>query len=298
MERLGKKLRSESGASILLALLMFLICTLVGATVLAAAVSNAGKARSNRTEQQKFLNLSSAIQLVADEIRQAKYTGKYQVYEWDVITKTTTTNLADHTTTTTSETEYFFCCEQLKGEYTCGDLTDQLPFGPKLDEIFGKQFTGEGFKPLSVPTSPPGQYDLLVTLEGTFPSDSAPKGYEVPKQVTVQVKLDENTHHILLTAWEGTGECPAKETGEPDLSKTMQAELVAKAGTAPVPGYSPGARTALSSKPAGGTNETTTDGVRVTKTVEVAERVIEEETAAGAPMQWELHWLRKGAVTS
>ena len=75
MERLGKKLRSERGASLLLALLMLLVCMMVGSSVLAAAASNAGKARSNRTEQQRYLNLTSAIQLVADEIARAEYTG-------------------------------------------------------------------------------------------------------------------------------------------------------------------------------------------------------------------------------
>lgn len=288
VERLRKKLRSESGASILLALLMFLICALVGATVLAAAASNAGKARSSRTEQQKFLNLSSAIQLVADEIQRAEYTGKYQVYKWDVTTTTTTE--IDGTPITTSKTDYYFRCEQAEGEYSCGDLTAQLPFREKLDQIFGKQFKvadGSADKPgyKSLAATGVGQYDLLVKLEGDFPSDSAPKGYEVPKDVTVRVKLDGNTHHILLTAWEGTGDCPTKGTGEPDLSETMQAELVAKAGTAPVLDYNPGTRTGLDSKPVEGTN------------VAVAETV-ENKTAAGAPMKWELHWIRKGAVSS
>lgn len=269
MKRLKAKLHSERGASILLALLMLLVCMMVGASVLAAAVSNAGKVRSNRTEQQKYLNLTSAIQLVADEIQRAEYIGKYQIYEWDVTTTTTTEN-DDGTTTTTSHTDYYFCCKQVEGDYSCGDLDAQLPFRAKLDEIFGKQFKdkGAGYVPLSAASV--DQYDLLVTLDGTFPSDSAPKGYEVPKKVTVRVKLDGNTHHILLTAWEGEDENP------PDMNKTIQAELVVKEGTAPVLDYSPGARTV--GDPSGQT--------------------FEEKTAVGAPMQWELHWIRKGEAAS
>ena len=281
MKRLKAKLHSERGASILLALLMLLVCMMVGASVLAAAVSNAGKARSNRTEQQKFLNLSSAIQLVADEIQRAEYIGKYQVYEWDVTTTTTIEN-DDGTTTTTSKTDYFFCCKQVAGEYTCGDLTAQLPFGPKLDQIFGKQFKvadGSADKPgyKSLAATGDGEYDLRVKLEGDFPSDSAPKGYEVPKEVTVRVKLDGNTHHILLTAWEGEDDLPTVTVPSggttPDLSKTMQAELVVKEGTAPVLDYNPGGRTA--GDPSG-------------------RDPAEEKPAVGAPMQWELHWIRKG----
>lgn len=273
VERLRKKLRSESGASILLALLMFLVCALVGATVLAAAASNAGKARSSRTEQQKFLNLSSAIQLVADEIQRAEYTGKYQVYKW----KTPEVTDPVSGSVITPAIDWFFC-QQTAGDYSCGDLTDQLPFGQKLDEIFGEQFTGTGYAPLYASPSAAGEYDLLVKLEGTFPSDSAPKGYEVPKEVTVRVKLDGNTHHILLTAWEGKGSIPTDPTtGSVDLSKTMQAELVAKKGTAPVLDYNPGTRTA-------GTPP--------------ADEAATPKDAAGAPMKWELHWIRKGAVSS
>lgn len=224
---------------------------------------------------------------MADEIQRAEYTGKYQVYKWDVTT--TTTTVVDGTPITTSKTEQFFCCEQVKGEYTCGDLADQLPFREKLDEIFGKQFKladGSKDKPgyKSLTDTGDGEHDLLVKLEGTFPSDSAPKGYEVPKEVTVRVKLDGNTHHILLTAWEGNA-VPTVPDGSLDLSKTMQAELVAKKGTTPVLDYNPGTRTGLDSKPVGDTNVT------------VAETV-ENKTAAGAPMQWELHWIRKGAVSS
>lgn len=263
MKRLKAKLHSERGASILLALLMFLVCVMVAASVLAAAASNAGKVRSNRTEQQKFLNLSSAIQLVADEIQRAEYTGKYKVYKWDVTT-TTTDNSTDPPTKT-SRTDRYFYCEQVEGVYSCEDLTAQLPFGPKLDEIFGKQFKekGAGFQALYDTPSAADQYDLRVTLDLT---DDAPKGYEVPMEVTVRVKLDGNTHHILLTAWEGAEDNPS------DMNKAMQAELVVKEGTAPVLDDSPGGRTA--GDPSG--------------------RAFEEKTAAGAPMQWELHWIRKG----
>lgn len=79
MRKIREKLCSESGASILLALLFFLLCAMVGASVLMAAASNAGKSRSNREEQQKYLTLSSALQLVCDELTAAEYTAKYTV---------------------------------------------------------------------------------------------------------------------------------------------------------------------------------------------------------------------------
>ena len=55
MKTLREKLHSQSGASILLALLFLLVCMMAAASVLTAAVSNAGKIRSNYEEQQLSL---------------------------------------------------------------------------------------------------------------------------------------------------------------------------------------------------------------------------------------------------
>lgn len=78
MEALRKKWNSSRGASILLALLFLLVCMMVGASVLMAAASNAGKIRSNREEQQKYFTLSSALTLLCDEIQEAEYVGRYK----------------------------------------------------------------------------------------------------------------------------------------------------------------------------------------------------------------------------
>ena len=64
MERLREKLKSQCGASILLALLFLLLCMMVAASVLMAAASNAGKLCSNQEEHQKYLTVSSALWLV------------------------------------------------------------------------------------------------------------------------------------------------------------------------------------------------------------------------------------------
>lgn len=77
MEALRRKWNSSRGASILLALLFLLVCMMVGASVLMAAASNAGKIRSNREEQQKYFTLSSALTLLCDEIQEAEYVGQY-----------------------------------------------------------------------------------------------------------------------------------------------------------------------------------------------------------------------------
>lgn len=313
MERLGKKLRSESGASILLGLLIFLVCVMVGSSVFAAAASNAGKAKSNRVEQQKYLTLSSAIQLVADEIQQADYTGRYKRWLWDVTTTTVDKTDPLNPVTTEEKKSYFYCeqisCEAYPAEslpktYSCGDLTAQLSLEKELDGIFRQQFTDkDGYQGLadSFVEDTSAERELTVTLpEGLpgYPADLGAPGltpYQASRAVKVKVKLDHATKHILLTAWldDGSGALPA------DGKDTMIAELKVAEGTAPLLDSAPGGRLPL---PAGETHptadSTTTEGADpVVKTIET--KVEENGTvrnAAGAPMKWELSWIKKGAA--
>lgn len=76
MDSAAKKLKSSRGASMVLALVFLLVCVMVGSSVLMAAASNGGRSRSNRQEQQMYLVLSSALQLVADDLNGAEYTCK------------------------------------------------------------------------------------------------------------------------------------------------------------------------------------------------------------------------------
>lgn len=144
MRKIREKLCSESGASILLALLFFLLCAMVGASVLMAAASNAGKSRSNREEQQKYLTLSSALQLVCDELTAAEYTAKYEyshIYHDEK--KDEKGNV-----TIPAYNEYHYT--QTSGEFKCG-LSNVLPLLKELDWLFAEKF--------NVTVSPPDTCD-------------------------------------------------------------------------------------------------------------------------------------------
>lgn len=73
MKIVRKKLASKCGASIVLALVFFLICTVVGGIVLTSAVSNAGRLSHAESEQQAYLTSSSAAQLVRDELQNQEF---------------------------------------------------------------------------------------------------------------------------------------------------------------------------------------------------------------------------------
>ena len=62
----------------LLAILFFLVCAMVGAVVLTAAATNAGRLARNRQEQQDYLAVASAAKLVREDITGGTFTGSYR----------------------------------------------------------------------------------------------------------------------------------------------------------------------------------------------------------------------------
>ena len=278
MKRLREKLHSQSGMSILLALLMFLVCAMVAASVLGAAASNAGKIRSNQVEHQKYLTLSSAIRLICDELERAEYIGKYQVYEWDTPAETNDKG------NIIIPAKYYFYVKQIPGEYSCGDLTAQLPLGKELDAIFGEQFNKLGYEKLTANIEASQVTHRLTValpdgLDG-YPYPKAPDNptaYEVPKEVTVEVTLNHDTRHIMVKAWLGGGDAPPD-----DGSNTMSAELVAKVAD-PSEGLKDGNPLVIDYSPGGRIPGTSSLGTA-------------KDPQNTFPMEWELRWIKKGAA--
>ncbi len=64
----ARKLKSNRGASIIIALLVLLICATAGAAALTAASANAGRYTHMRRDQQRYLAVSSAVKLVRSEL--------------------------------------------------------------------------------------------------------------------------------------------------------------------------------------------------------------------------------------
>ena len=67
MKLISRKLRSKTGASMLIAILFMMFCLFVGGSVLAAATAN-GYRVAHMSDQQDFLNQRSAGLLIADEL--------------------------------------------------------------------------------------------------------------------------------------------------------------------------------------------------------------------------------------
>ena len=186
-DRFRRKVRSQRGASLLLALLFLLICAMVGASILMAAAANAGKHRSNLDEHQTYLALSSAVSLLCDELAQAEYRGQYSYWEE---TKTQTVNGEEVSVTT----RHF---KWQSGVYTSA-LSGVLL--ANFDAIFYQKAINqlnEGIQNHS--ENPPTDvlpsefvHTLTVTPETGTVMDTPP--------VTVELRLDTATYATYLTA--------------------------------------------------------------------------------------------------
>lgn len=257
MKPLKEKLKSKDGASLILSLLVFLLCVMVASSVFAAAVSNAGKARSSRVEQQRYQTLSSAVRLICGELEKIEYTGKYNLYHG-----------------TDSSSSSFFYYEQQPGSFKMQDTHNSQSFQltnfpllaetlqKEMDEVFRRQFLKtdgsgkDGYKPLAVtdvlPAGSSSDKSLTVTLPDNltgYPyAGSTPKEYGIPKTVNIKIELDhDNPRNIItLTAWlDDSGALPSKGSG------IMIAELMADIAPEPeppnptdVPGSAPSGTTA------------------------------------------------------
>ena len=67
-------LRSQTGASISFALLLFLICTVVGALVVTAGTTSSGRLANLTKMDQRYFSVTSAANLLADELNNQSVT--------------------------------------------------------------------------------------------------------------------------------------------------------------------------------------------------------------------------------
>ena len=127
MQAIRKKLNSQRGASMLMALLLMLVGIMVSAVIISAATSAAVNKRSEKEQQQAYLAVSSAAELVRDDFQ--SLTGRYKIV-------TTTVTNGDGTTTTTEETIGATCA--------VGDIINDIGktmMGPASTNQYHKTYT-------------------------------------------------------------------------------------------------------------------------------------------------------------
>ena len=118
MEMLRKKLKSQSGVSIIMAMFLFLICAVIGSLVLTAATTAAGRKALAAQSDQRYYSVDSAARLIRDLVEEGSVTL--------LRTETQRTEYVDGITryveTDTSETERI-SSEEKDAEYSVPVLT-------------------------------------------------------------------------------------------------------------------------------------------------------------------------------
>lgn len=254
MKKAIQKLHSQSGASILVALLFLLACMMVGGSVLTAAASNAGKIKSNYDEQQRYLALSSALRLVSDHLERAQYRGQYTVNEWtETITVTEEDEEGKRHDRPPQEYNYYMV-RQTAGAFSCGQLAELkkiefadpdnpglkgetyepdgitvLTFQKELDGVFKEEFDGTGYQPLKNDSLDPADYPL-ADLPTDADTDSSGFPREVTtRKLTVKVGGDPSVQEKFPDI---TVEVDMSETRRIHLKATMPAAADGEAGLA------------------------------------------------------------------
>ena len=261
MKRAAEKLNSRRGASILLALVFVLVCVMVGVSILSAAASNAGRTRSNHAEQQLYLSLSSALQLVSDDLARTRYTPQVS----DSCTVSTRTedipgtedeNGKPDTKTITTYTHSFSEEDGLVEGGSLGSL-----FQESLDAIFNTAMSKINFSSYnydsgdnefrysgSFPSGLPAPFTLTVAPDPAGMPIAADKDtYDAAREVAVDVTIDEN-YRVTLTA-----RITEDEADSFTKNFRLSTELTRSSSTLPdidIPTYGSNGSTTLSAYPA------------------------------------------------
>ena len=193
MRAISRKLRSRRGASMVLALLFLLICSMVTASILMAAAANAGKHRSSLEEHQIYLALSSAVSTLCDELNRSEYWGQYEYWEeYEDIT-----NDAGEVT----GTKILKYLRQLDGRYTHTSPAAEDGFLSTvllddLDRLFAKEISSALAETEITIIEPRSGTSVPHTF--TLVPDTGTEVDTAPVHITLEVK---DSYAIYITAY-------------------------------------------------------------------------------------------------
>lgn len=85
MKRLKQKLNSDHGVSLVLALMVFITCAMVGVAVLTAVSASAGRYSYTDKEQQDYLAVSSAARMIEEGLQKSSYHVKCSLVKTEVV---------------------------------------------------------------------------------------------------------------------------------------------------------------------------------------------------------------------
>ena len=264
-ERLKQKIRSRSGASIAIALLLFLVCAAVGAVVLTAGTAAAGHASQQEEMDRRYYSVLSAAELVRDQLD-----GKtYIIERIETVTDSKAGTYKDgeiqwgpsSSTTDYDDTNCKFSKDK-EGKIVEDkdvDRPDSLLSEAVYQYVYGEEskYAIEGYKSnIGYDASPCNKKDNLVTM--TLPPPSGSKA--LPVKMTVDLKPDGSLLITLVNLKEDGDPAPAGSAFKMEL--TMNAAFSDNSDA-------PSVHSSSSSKSDGDTITITTETV-TTKTSKIS----------------------------
>ncbi|MGN1141648.1 MAG: hypothetical protein ACI4TF_10630 [Oliverpabstia sp.] len=156
MKKIKEKLHNNRGVSFLFALLAFMVAAMVSVTIITAAVSSIKRVYNDREEQQAHLTLTSAAQLIRDEMLDTTVK--------EVVTIKNSGNSEENKTTETTSTGAFGVDMQDAVKYVdINDLT--YSSGSKFIKIEADSLNMDGVKAtFTMQADAAEKYKVIFTL--------------------------------------------------------------------------------------------------------------------------------------
>jgi uncharacterized protein YlxP (DUF503 family) len=192
MQNIRKKLHSNSGASMIMALLLMLVGVVTSAVIIAAALNAVLSVKEDRAQQQAYLTVSSAAELIRDELEEGKsdYTKtvtEVTTTDWwgnktsdDPVTKVTVEDdSAIFSSIIKSAIEYLesYPTATYHETYTINADAKSADYADVSAEVFIKKTTDQADKyNLTIwftGGEEPNQCRMALTMEGIITSDSS-----------------------------------------------------------------------------------------------------------------------------
>lgn len=163
MKRAGKKLRSERGASLMMALLLFLVCAVLGSVVLVAGTVSSGRLANLAEMEQHYYAVNSAAELLRSGLCGKDGDAALIFQRSKIVTESTPLSIDDSGNVTegspTTEEKY----RNLLPDVSAADPGAKLQRFLGLYLIFGTdEVSADGTKE---------QYERVPGAEGSLPED-------------------------------------------------------------------------------------------------------------------------------
>lgn len=185
MTNLRQKLNSQSGASIVIALVFFLVCLTVGGVVLTAATASAGRIARIEDEQQAYFAVRSAAELLRDEFEGVTYQASFEEHAGG---ETGSGRIAPPTSELTAQSANLTeLMTKLKAQSADVFLNETSRQPEGADTTLDLPITADGFEQVDAQYAFGADYGVVITLQ------TASQQYPMTLTITPQIKRETNT---------------------------------------------------------------------------------------------------------